>query len=268
MKKLVAIGISLLFLLLWFAQNASVPSSAKAELASSSDENLNPKRESQSSDVQPHSRSEVLPPSASQIQKLSSERQAFITKYPGNWVFHETKTGAIQSLMGGTLPGVALNSETALSFLREIAPLLGADPQNLRLTLIQPDGSARSQSFRVEQVIEGYKVYQGYATLIGNKKTGDGYIVNSSLRSVQYDGHKPLVTALQAEENLLSKFALEAGDAGLINPDPVLFEKTPGNSELAWVFTADLRGEPSGAHEVVVSAVTGEILYQESRLAN
>lgn len=269
MKKLLVIGIFAFVVAAWLSHKFFVAGKASTDQArktQGSSEQSSESTQNQSSNSQDQEKQPASVPQGN--SRVSREKANFIAKYPGNWTFHESTSGEIRSLMGGSIPKVAASEESALNFLREIAPMLGTRPENLKLSMIQPTASGRTQSYRVEQVVDGFRVYQGQATLIGNKKTGDGIIVNSTIRDVQFRGATPQFTALQAEDQILIKYQLEPGDAGLTNPDPVLFETQPGQVELAWVFSADLKNGPKGSHEVVVSAITGNILYLESRSAN
>lgn len=215
----------------------------------------------QTPDTQTSPRYEEL--ASASVLKFLEERSA-----PG-WTLQYSPDGKITSILGGEIREVGKSRESALAFARELAANLGIDanqiapiPESENLT-----HSSMSTSFHFEQKVNGYDVYGGTLSLIAKKNDGSVFLINNNLKNVGAFKTTPLIGAEEAKSRLISLLQDRQPEITQKHNEAVIWTG-PTHSELAWVFAARVSHPKYDQLEILVSAETGQVLFETSRLSH
>ena len=186
------------------------------------------------------------------ISSIQSEAD-FLSQFPGDWQFIRNKQGKITSIMGGEIS----KPRDMNLFIEKLSPLLAQGEFSLEDTQIESDTNL-IQPFATQQKAKGFQVYQGSATVLSRKSDGSIYIINNQLKDIA-DFNETILVSKSDVEKITQK--LFPDKKIQIQNEPVVFSRNQ-KTELAWVAKVSSQSLPYQTFEALISAETGEKLYQ------
>jgi hypothetical protein len=210
--------------------------------------------------IQSESRSKKV-----QTENTGEKLLSFLeSKSQGSWKINEAETGVISSVTGGVIPGIGSDPGRALQLVRELAPLLGVEANQIESmpTLIE---SPRMIIQKFTQKVGGFTVFGSVISLGISKETKAVFLINTGLKGVDPFNDSPDLTASQAQKILEERFNESKAKFNLLNPKPVLWADAKPH-ELAWEFSMDTPAPHFDRRHILIGASTANILYNFSSL--
>lgn len=198
-----------------------------------------------------------------------SDLQSYLRKnYPGNWALRRDDLDRVFSIMGGEIPEVGKNAESAAEFAKTVAQLLGVPAEQIAESDTKLDSSPKSVTYDFPQIAQGFDVFDGQMRMIARRQDGAVYMINTELRQVQAFQPKILYGVEDARQLIEEKYAnREKVSITLKSKRPVIWaDDVP--AELAWFFIVKIGGSAPDRIQVLVSAQSARVLLERSLLVN
>jgi hypothetical protein len=164
------------------------------------------------------------------------------------------------------VPSVLKNESSALAYAHKLKDELGfktvdieTDAEYLKITT-----HPLSLNYSFKQVHQGYEVYGANLRLFGRKSDGALYYYNHQLKNIQTSQLNINYPTDSAQEKVESTYQRKTMKLEKVADQPLVFVDTSGKAELAWRFVINIESPLPDRREVLVSALTGEILQDLS----
>ncbi|PWU20554.1 MAG: hypothetical protein C5B49_04090 [Bdellovibrio sp.] len=183
----------------------------------------------------------------------------FRRRFPGEWSFLKDDRGRIRTIAGGPMRVQASDTTKIPGIVSLLAPLLDLVPEQVLSRGVRANGiTEASQTFELDQVVDGYEVFGGILRI--HARIGDGavYIVDNLTQPVGDYNRQVSVTAADSENILRQKYP-EASQIKMIR-GPVLW--TGSQTQLAWIFNVSFNLPRFHTAQVLVGASNGDILSE------
>ncbi len=121
----------------------------------------------------------------------------------GIWILEEDETTKdVFSILGGEIQDIGRDSGSIFSFAGDMAEVLGLPREQLSENMTI-DATRSVKVFDVQQIHQGYPIYEGTIRIIANKETDVGFIFNNSLKSIKGDFSSRKIMSIDQAEALL-----------------------------------------------------------------
>jgi len=198
---------------------------------------------------------------------IAGVTQFFKDSYGGSWETITSSEGRIVTVLGGAVPGVGENDDRVLKWGKQVAPLFAVTPEQITSVELASE-SKFARHLYLSQKVGLFKVYNGGMQVSVNKKDNSIFQVNNSLREVG-DFERNIRYNKAQDWTVVQGVFREKIERSDSNSQPVIHaESGADKSELAWVFQVKVFGEDFDVREVVIGAISGEVLENTKLLVH
>ena len=186
--------------------------------------------------------------------------EAFLEKYPSDWIFQKTAQGEVARILGGSIKGIGNHPDQVISLARDLAIFSRVVDSSFEYR--SKKVTATTTHF-VVQFFNDFEVYNGWIQVTSSNKEGkkgDVYLIEVSIKDVEEDVPTEILFTLEQAKGVVEKEFPEGVEVeiGVISDTPKIWAEQPGH-ELAWELSALLRKPRLEDYEIVVGAHTGQV---------
>ncbi len=212
-----------------------------------------------SSSLVPSARPPSSPPER-EVHPQSSDREYadFLDRFPGDWLFSQNEEGQLMSITGGSIALPDLSPQSIKNAAADIVASLGFDPQQLSSDYSEPAETRFGKNFRFLQEAKGYQVYGSSLQFYVAKNNNAISIIDPALKRIESFNLKRNISSDEARQRVLDANGPDARESF---PGATLLYVNEGQAQLAYQVIVE---SPDFDKEFIVSAETGDVLYEQS----
>jgi len=157
------------------------------------------------------------------------------------------------------------SEEIARQYLREHNREFGIDKPEETLRVLKTSSTPGGAHVLFNQVISGIPVYASRVVVTLNRKEEVTFIANEYRHNISMNTIRPGIASVDAVQIAKTYLKINGDLLGKESSELVLFESADNGARLSWMVSIPAT-EPHGDWEVIVDAVTGEILQVKDRM--
>lgn len=216
-----------------------------------------PKIQEPGDSVAPTDREAVVRSAGGREVASRTFKEAFSRKYPSDWQIQEGSQGKPFRVLGGTIKGVGKSLDLIMTLAQDLAQLNGVTNTLFRYSSKQ--ATTLSITYFLNQTFEGFDVYNGWVQVTTNHKTGDVYLMDLSIKSVNEDVRIEILVPQDQAKDLVTQEYPKGVEVKALSSAPKVWTED-SDHELVWEFHAEVTSSTELAdYKVVVGAHTGQV---------